>query len=279
MKINIEKLVSEISGLVSLPDIYMKIRSLIDDPSSDLDDFAPVVTVDPALTASVLRIVNSAFFGFPGKIDNLNRALNLIGIGQLHDLVLSLSAVEALELPNEIEPLKVFWKRSIFSGSLAKLLAKNCKLADAESLFVIGLLHEIGHLVLFTKYAEQCKSAVIQAQDEDLPLVDAERAIFGTDYAKIGQALMSAWNLPHKFHCVTGGHCEPNKALEYVQDTMIVHIAHKAAVNRYPGADSYQYEFEQEELDAIKINEDDLNLLCQEAHDISLEMEKVILGD
>ena len=279
MKINVNELASEISELVSLPDVYIKIRSLIDDPHSDLDDFVPIVATDPALTSSVLRIVNSAFFGFPGKIDNLNRALNLIGISQLHDLVLSLSAVESLELPNEVESLEIFWKRSIFSGALARLLAKNCNLADAESLFVIGLLHEIGHLVLFTKFAEQCKLAVIQAQDEALPLVDTERTIFGTDYAQVGQALMAEWNLPYKFHCITGGHGEPNKASEYVQDALIIHIAHKAAVNKFPGADSYQYAFEQDELDNIKISGEDMNLLCQQAHEISLEMEKVILGN
>jgi len=276
--INVEQLVDDVSHLISLPEIYLKIRALIDDPNSELEDFAAVVNADPGLSAVVLKIVNSAFFNFPGQIDNINRALNLIGIEQLHDLVLSLSALKTLDFPNDIEPLKTFWQRSIYCGALAKLLAQKSQLPDAESLFVTGLLHEIGHILLFTKFPEQSKQVVSQAKQDQLPLTDVEHSMLGTDFAKVGAALMRVWNLPYKFQYVTAWQLEPEKATEYALETMIIHHAHKAAVNKFPGADSLQYELESNEMDALKINEDDMNILYKQADEISNEIESVILS-
>jgi len=275
--IDVKQLVTDVSSLISLPEIYLKIRSLIDDPNSDLDDFAAVVNSDPGLAAVILKLVNSAFFNFPGQIGNINRALNLIGIGQLHDLVLSLSALKALDFPNDIEPLKTFWQRSIYSGSLAKLLAEKNQLQDAESLFVSGLLHEIGHILLFMKFPEQSKELVRQAHSNQQAFIDVEHELLGTDFGKIGQALMEDWNLPYKFQCITGAQSNPEIATEYQIETMIIHIAHKAAVNRFPGADSFQYVLEQENLDSLNISEDDMTKLHGQALQLSNDIEKVIL--
>ena len=277
MHIDVKQLVTDVSSLISLPEIYLKVRALIDDPSSDLDDFSAVVNSDPGLAAVVLKIVNSAFFNFPGKIDNINRALNLIGIGQLHDLVLSLSALKALDFPNDIEPLKTFWQRSIYSGTLAKLLAQKNKLHDPESLFVSGLLHEIGHILLFMKFPEQSKNIVHQADTNQQSLIEVENELLGTDFGKIGQALMEDWNLPYKLQCITGAQSQPEAATEYQIETMIIHIAHKAAVNRFPGADSFQYVLEQENLDSLNISEDDMTKLHGQALQLSNDIEKVIL--
>ena len=276
--INVEELVSGVSDLISLPEIYLQIRTLMDDMNSSLDDFASVVNTDPGLVALVLKIVNSAFYGFAGQIDNINRALNLIGIGQLHDLVLSLSAVDSLALPNDIESLTVFWQRSIYCGVLSKLIAEKHYLQDTESLFVIGLLHEIGHLILFMKYPKESKLAVHQAKSKNIPLTKAERALFGTEYGQIGQALMAEWNLPSKFQCITRYHLEPCTATEYMLETNIVHFAHMAAVNKFPGADSFQYPMDQDIMAQIKTSGEDMNALYDEAHELSLAMEKLILG-
>lgn len=276
--IDIDELVSEISNLISLPEVYLKIRELMNDPDSCLDDFAVVVNTDPGLLASVLKIVNSAFFGFTGQIDNINRALNLIGIGQLHELVLSLSAVDALNLSNDIETLQLFWQRSIYCGVLSRLLAEKLKLDDAEGLFVIGLLHEIGRLILFHKYPQESKLTVNQAQTENRSLLDVERNNFDTDYGKVGQALMAEWNLPLKFQCITGHHVEPDKATEFILETTIVNIAHQIAVNKFPGADGFQYLIAEESLAILKTTEEEMNDLYEEANNTSREIEKLILG-
>jgi len=274
--INVEELVKDISALASLPEIYLQIRNLIDDPSSELDDFAVVVNTDPGLASSVLKIVNSAFFNFPGQIGDISKALNLIGIAQLHDLVLGVSAINALEHPNDIESLKTFWRRSIFCGSLARLLAKSTRLQDADSLFVIGLLHEIGHLVLFAKLPTQSRQIIQQAQDQQCSLSEIEQIQLNTNYGRIGQSLMEEWNLPYKFQYVTGNHCELNDNLEYSIETTIIHLSHQLAVNKHPGADSFYYPLKQSLLDTFSIDEKEMDIIYKQASDISAEMEKVL---
>jgi len=276
--VDIDELVGEVSSLMSLPEIYLKIRKLMDDPDSSLEDFADVVNTDPGLLALVLKIVNSAYYGFSGQIDNIKRALNLIGIGQLHDLVLSLSALNSLDLSNDIETLQQFWQRSIYCGVLSRLLAKKLKLEDAESLFIIGLLHEVGHLILFVKYPQESRLSVNQAQKENISLLGVERRNFGTDYGKVGQALMAEWKLPLKFQSIIGHQLEPDNATEFIQETAIVHIAHQASVNKYPGADSFRYEMDEDLLLTINTTEEELNDLYEAANDISREMERLIFG-
>ncbi|MFW5443275.1 MAG: HDOD domain-containing protein [Methylococcaceae bacterium] len=276
--INVEQLVSEISDLMSLPEIYLKIRELMDDPDSCLDDFAVVVNTDIGLVSAVLKLVNSAFFGFAGQIDNVKRALNLIGIGQLHDLVLSISAVDCLDLSNDIESLNIFWQRSIFCGVISKLLAGKLALPDAESLFVIGLLHEIGRLILFLKYPEESRLTVHLAKCENRALTEVEKSTFGTDYGEIGQALMAEWGLPVKFQCIIGHQLQPSKATDYLLETSVVHIAHTVAVNKFPGADSFEDMMDPKILAQLNISEEDINNLCTEANIISGEMERLIFG-
>lgn len=276
--IDVEKLISEISSLVSLPRIYLKIRELMDDPDSCLDDFVRVASTDSGLVAVVLKIVNSSFYGFTGQIDNLNRAINLIGIGQLHDLVLSLSAVNSLNLPNNIEKSTLFWQRSIYCGVLSRLLAQKQHLPDAESLFVIGLLHNLGRLILFLKYPEQSRLAIIHAQTNNLSLTEAERIIFGTDYSQIGYALMAEWNLPVKFQHIIKHHIEPDKATEYQLETHIVHISHILSVNKFPYVENYQYPLNPAALAQLNTGEEELISLSEQANEISREMERLILG-
>jgi HD-like signal output (HDOD) protein len=278
MIIDVDQLVSDISDLISLPEIYLKIRELMDDQSACLEDFAAVVNTDPGLAASVLKIVNSAFYGFSGQIEDITRALNLIGIGQLHDLVLSMSAVNALNLTNEIEPLATFWQRSIYCGVLSRLLAKNLRLKEAESLFIVGLLHEIGRLILFLKYPRESAQIAGQAQAQNQSFTEIEKNSFGNDYGKIGRALMAEWNLPLKFQCIIGWHVEPDQATEFPLETTLVHIAHKAATNKFPGADSFHYSIEPDTLAIVKTNDEEMKSLYFEADSISQEMESLILG-
>jgi HD-like signal output (HDOD) protein len=277
--LDIDELVSEISNLISLPEVYLKIRGLMDDPHSVLDDFTAVVNTDPGLLAVVLKIVNSAFFGFSGQIGDINRALNLIGIGQLHDLVLSLSAVGSMDLPNEIEALQVFWQRNIYCGVVSQLLAKKLKLQDAESLFVIGLLHEIGRLLLFLVHPKQSKQIIDLALAENRPLATLEREVFGADYGKVGQVLMAEWKLPLKFQSITEQHVEPGNATEYTDETAILHVAHQVAVNKFPGADSFQTELDEGLLAIIKTTEEEMNDLYEQADELSREMENLVLGN
>jgi len=145
---DIEQKIQEITGLISLPEIYLKVRRLMDDKSSDIDDFAQVIIVDPNLSTRVLKMVNSAYFGFPEPVDSITRAINMIGIQQLHNMVLGVAAIASLDLPNDILPLKPFWHNSLYTGVLSQQMAGRLQRPRSDRMFMAGLLHEVGHLVL-----------------------------------------------------------------------------------------------------------------------------------
>lgn len=222
----IEQTLEDIRALISLPEVYQKIRALMDDPNSDIDQFVAVVSSDPNLAATVLKVANSAFFGFPGKIDSINRAVNMLGLGQLHDLVLATSAIASLDLPNDIMPLKLFWRFSLFSAVLTRLLASRLKVPRGERLFIIGLLHEIGHLIMYAKYPEQARLAMVNAQNDPQMLHVFEQNMLGLHYGEIGAKLLAMWCMPGHFQNIVHYQPTPDIAEHQLTETTLLHVVH-----------------------------------------------------
>lgn len=231
-----EKNLEQVTELISLPEIYLKISSLMDDPTSEIDDFAEVIRFDPNLSVTVLKVVNSAFYGFSGQIDNISRAVNLMGIGQLHIIALSVSAISALDAigyPSDIVPLKTFWRSSLFCGVLSRQLGIQLGIRKSERLFVIGLLHDIGHLVLYTKFPELARLAIQKAEDKQQNMHEAEQELLGCHYGNIGADLMGRWNLPENFQAITANQPTPQLAEQEKIETALLHIAHGYAAHQF----------------------------------------------
>lgn len=224
-----EKELQQVTDLISLPEIYLKIQSLMDDPTSDIEDFSRVIGVDPNLSAKILQLVNSAYFGFAGSIESISRAVKLIGIGQLHMMVLGISAVSSLDYPNDIVPLKSLWRSSLFCGCLSRELGLHLNLRGGERLFIIGLLHEIGHLVLYAKFPEQAKQVLQHAAEQALRIEQAEQELLGCHYGEIGAKLMAQWKLSEDFQNLIRCQPNPGQAEDNQVETAILHIAHAYA--------------------------------------------------
>ncbi|NOS73546.1 MAG: HDOD domain-containing protein [Methyloglobulus sp.] len=275
---SLEKTLKEIEGLISLPEIYLKFRQLMDDPNSSNEDFSALVGCDPNLSATVLKIVNSALFGFPGQIDNISRAINLLGIGQLHDMVLGTSAIASLDFPNDIVPLKTFWRSSLFSGVLARLLASQLKIQDSECFFVIGLLHEIGHLILYAKYREQSIQAIANFNEGNQTLAVAEQNILGFHYGQAGANLMAQWRLPTKFQVMTYYQPTPTDAPLHPLGTALIHLAHgyaqKYLVNT---GQNIERLIVPEAWKILDLNPKQVEITLEKAKQVSADMEKAIL--
>jgi HD-like signal output (HDOD) protein len=269
----------EVTELISLPEVYLKLRHLMDDKTSDIYDFAEVISVDPNLSTRVLKVVNSAYFGFPEPVDSIARAVNMIGIGQLHNMVLGISAISSLDLPNDIMPLDTFWRSSLFAGVLARLLAEQMKLNKSDHLFIAGLLHEIGHLVLYSKFPLQALAAQKIAQDQGRAIHEAELKVLGYHYGDIGAMLMANWNLSDKLQSLTRNQPNPDAASENKIETALMHLAHACArsvtTDNRAAADN---PIDAEVLAMTGLTQEDLEHSMAEARIISTDMEKVILA-
>ena len=189
-------------------------------------DVAEVVANDPALTARLLKIANSPYFGFPAKITTVTRATSLLGTQQIHDLVLATTVTEAFAgVPSELVNMQDFWSNSIRCGLLCRRLAQECNVLDSERLFVEGLLHDVGHLIMYQSLPEASAQALLEAPQQGRPLYLVERELIGCDYAQVGAALMRSWHFPPGLIESVGCQNEPARAAQFPLEVAIMHIA------------------------------------------------------
>lgn len=190
-------LVDGMLDLVPLPQAYVRIRQLVDDPEAPLAAVTEVVQGDPALTGRLLRLANSAWLGAATPVDTVEQAVRLLGMNQVHDMALATSAVGSLShLRADLFDVVTFWRTSVYCGVGARELARGCRLPAPSRLFVSGLLHDIGSLVIAHELPEAFADCRAQARQYERPYYELERAIFGFDYAEVSAELMRQWNLP-----------------------------------------------------------------------------------
>ncbi len=268
----------QINELISLPEVYLKIQRLIDDPSSDVEDFAEVISLDPSLTAKLLQVLNSAYYGFGQTIDSIPRAVNMLGIVQIHNMVLGISAMTALNFPNDIVPLKSFWRSSLFTGSLARELGQQMELRSSDRLFIAGLLHEIGHLVLYTKFPELARQSIQHAAENNLSTAEAEQQVLGCHYGEIGARLMEQWGLSEELINLTRHQPTPQQAAQDQTEAAILHIAHAYAHKRFiDSAQDPEEKIDHNAWNMTRLTSESIEPAVQSAMASSAEMEKVIL--
>jgi len=214
------------ANLISLPDIYWRLKEILDTHDYSLQDVAQLIVYDPGLTARMLRIVNSAYFGFAAKIDTVNHAVSILGVQQVEDLILTTSIADALgDYECEHLDIKQFWLRSVYGAIAARDLAGECNLMDGERMFVAGLLSGIGHLILYQSVPVLAQQAQRQADETGQALHLAEQDVIGFDHAQVAAMLMQNWKLPDSHITVIKNHLDLDPAADFFLETSIAHIA------------------------------------------------------
>jgi putative nucleotidyltransferase with HDIG domain len=230
----IQDLINNVNNLISLPEISLRVNKIANDPDSTAEEMAKVISQDPALVVRMLKIANSSFYGVSKEVDTISRAVSILGTNKIRDLVLSTAASQAFDgIPNQLISMQDFWHHSLYCGLLAQILAKKCKKAvKAESIFIAGLLHDIGQLIMFNQRPEKSHEAILLLMEgtEDLQTYEAERHVFGFDHTEVGAELMKRWNLsPVLYECVAFHH-QPQKAKEFPAEVALINIANAVAV-------------------------------------------------
>jgi len=221
-----EDLVKGVVKLISLPEIFIRINQVMENPNHNAKQLGDVISHDPSLTARVLRIVNSAYYALAVKIELVSRAVSVIGEDDLRNLVLATSAVDTFKrIPNQLVDIDLFWRHSVHTGIVARLLSRHCNILHGERLFVAGLLHDLGKLILYFKEPEISQEVLLRASESDGVLFHAEKEILGFTHADVGGALMDNWEMADTLKDVITYHHTPLKAKKYPIETAIVHIA------------------------------------------------------
>jgi HD-like signal output (HDOD) protein len=220
-----EKFISENTQLSTLPDIFRQINETISKPNSSAHDIAKVISKDPNLSAKLLKIVNSAFYGYPSRIDTLSRAVNIVGTKQLSTLAIGVNVINLFRnIPSVIVDMKAFWQHSVACGINARIIAGYKNIQNTERLFVAGLLHDIGRLLMYNYIPDMSREMLISARVRKKLLFAVERDFLGIDHSYIGGLLLAKWRLPMSLENTVAHHHDPGKSQNRLESA-IVHLA------------------------------------------------------
>ena len=221
-----QTLVDDLSPMVSPPEVCLKINELLGDERASLDDFAAVVIRDPALTARLLRLVNSSFYGLRSRVDTVSRAVALLGMRELQKLVCAVSAIEKFSrLSSAVTNMNAFWRHGVYTGLMAQALAKRLGVLHPERLFVAGVMHDLGTLLINHRYPEIAEETIRAARGDEQQLQRFEAEELGFDHAQLGSLMLENWRLPATIVDAIACHHEPGRAAQNALDAAILNVA------------------------------------------------------
>ncbi len=221
----VEALADQDIALPEIPAIVIELNEVIADPLSTADKMAQVINKSPSLTALLLKIVNSSFYGLPSRVDRVSLAVTLIGTRELSSLALGISILTMFKsIPSSLLTMRSFLKHSLACGIVARLLAAQKTMRQTEQMFTAGLLHDIGRLILFIYFPGEAVGALRQARQDGDWLYRVEKKRLGCHHAQIGKYLLNRWRLPLVIENTVSFHHEPGDAPDPVP-AAIVHVA------------------------------------------------------
>lgn len=179
-----------------LSDSFIRIKELIDDESSTIDDISEVIILDPALTGTILKLANSSFFNYPGKIDTVSKAVLVLGITEVYNLVIAYFTTQAFKSINaEQDYLDNFWEESVDCALLVKFFGCSLNIPNAERLFILGILHNLGELIV--KQIASEKVLACQNNEGNCLPWNMQNDVLGFTYGECGAELLKLWQLPY----------------------------------------------------------------------------------
>jgi HD-like signal output (HDOD) protein len=223
---NTIKYLIRVENLITLPDIYLAVKDIVEDPDSGMVELANVISFDPAITTKVLKIANSPFYGQVTEIDTINRAVSLLGTRTVHDTVLAISVSNAFQSISELNyDVSTFWKNSIMRAVVAKSCANELNIPEPDRLFTLGLLSDIGHMIMSICTPSLMKQVLQQHKKTGYPLYLYERSSFNFDAGELGADLLERWDIPQSI--VSGIRYQncPELAENYKQEAAIIYCA------------------------------------------------------
>jgi HD-like signal output (HDOD) protein len=184
--------------LPEVPSVVFELNEIITDPLSSSADIARLVNQSPSLAALLLKIVNSAFYGFRSKVDSISRAVVMIGSKEISNLALGITIMESFkDIPRQVMDVTSFMEHSLGCGIVARILAAYANITTTEQLFVSGLLHDIGRLVVCRYFPEAMGLILADARRSHTSVMQSERALAGKPHTQIGKKLIQKWKLPY----------------------------------------------------------------------------------
>ncbi len=220
--------IQNIQDLPTLSTVITKMVEMLDSQEASPKELADLIAQDQSILSAILKLVNSAFYGFPRKITSVHQAVVILGFSTVKSIALGASIFKSKPRKGEKDVFdrNALWIHSLGVATASKLIAQKIGHADADEAFVAGLLHDVGKVVFDTQFPAEFREVVEKAEDENILLLEAEREILGLDHAEAGQILLFKWQLPLPVVNAVGFHHDLEKApATYQRLAAIVHLA------------------------------------------------------
>nr|WP_319395721.1 HDOD domain-containing protein [uncultured Desulfobacter sp.] len=273
--IKITDIIENAGSLLTLPDICMQLKRLVADPASSMEDLSGLISKDPALTARLLKIVNSPLYYFPRRISSVAEAIPLIGASQLYTLALATTAAAIIQtVGGGYIEVKTLWKKAVYSGINAKAINPNNS-QDGETLFVAGLLSNIGALAVI-KHAPEIALTAIGPPNKGQFHWQREKEVLGFTVAEVSGALLKSWNLPDDIVVPVSCQHTPDTRNPYFVSCCILHVAVRLAwdiVEKPQGASAdYRKAISKEHLAQLGLDDETLETKVSEINEFAPEI-------
>ena len=275
----IELLLSEIDDLEPFPQIAHKVLQLAEEPESKLSEIAEVVQYDPIITANIIKMSNSAYFGLSRTIESLKDALGILGLDRIIELVLmkcSSQNYKGIQPGYDLNEGSL-WKKSASSALIARDIARKKNLGSSARIFTAALLRDIGKVIL-GRYVENKKDKIFCLIEEDgLSFNEAEKKIFGIDQGELSALIIKKWGFPSEMVMIVKNAFIP-KAGKFSMESDIVYFAHNICLmlGIGVGADGLAYRFDENVMTRLEITHLDLEKMMLDFADSIKELESLI---
>lgn len=258
----IDEVTKKVKEIPALPAITRRVLQLTDDANSTVRDLNEVISQDQGLTAKVLRLANSAYYGFPRRIYSISEAIILLGFSTIRSLVLAASVYNMLGRPLEgyALPAGELWRHSLACAMGSRLIAQRIRYRYLEQAYTTGLLHDIGKVILNYYLKEQYQLVIQRVQEEMLPFNEVEEQLLGLNHAMVGARVAEKWNLPPELVESIEHHHQPARASMNLQLACITHLSDAMCMSMGIGLglDGMHYAFDDKAMEILKLREEDL---------------------
>jgi len=265
--LKLNDILSKSDSLPSIPGAAVKLLSLLDDPESSVNEIEEILKYDPGLTANVLKLSNSAYFGLPQKIGSVKQAILVMGTKRLTQLVMASCVHALMDRPvNGYELSKgEFWRHSVAVSVSAELLVKELKTPGVDVIFTAALLHDVGKIIM-DDFVDQEYKLIEDEVQKGVSFEMAEQKVLGTNHAEIGAKILQKWSFPDDIVRAVQHHHLPDAADPKSSLTDIVHIANVLCLmlGIGIGREGLQYQPSKFAIDRLGLSQNQLEMVASQ---------------
>lgn len=277
-RFNMDDIIAAVKDLPALPHVVFQIMDLTDDPRATAQDVGKVISQDQGLTAKVLRLANSAYYGYSRKVATVSDATVLLGFATIRSIVIAASMSDILnrELTGYALGPGDLWKHSFGTAMTSRFIAQRSRFGAFEVAYTAGLLHDIGKVILNQFMKEIYQEVAGEATQYQISFLEAENRVLGFNHAVVGSRVARKWRLPADIVEAIAFHHNPVLAEKNPHLTALVHVSDAlcSSLGLGVGADGMLYPVSKNAMELLHLGGNDIEVIAEELSDIMIELQQ-----